>query len=174
MSLCWLPDKAFASEIQIMSASTRLIDTGYVVDTELSCNFGKETLEALNSGVPITIIIDVEIMRERDLLWDTKVATSSQGFRLEHHVLTDLYLLINLTTSASRSFHSLPEAIVALENIPPLPLTGQHVIDPELRYTANIRARLDINALPALMRPLAYLSPDWWMSSNWYRWQFQP
>ena len=37
-------------------------------------------------------------------------------------------------------------------------------------YTLAIRAKLDIEALPAPLRPVAYVSPSWRMSSGWYEW----
>ena len=38
-------------------------------------------------------------------------------------------------------------------------------------YTLIVRSRLDINRLPAALRPLAFFSPSWRLSSDWTRWQ---
>jgi hypothetical protein len=36
-----------------------------------------------------------------------------------------------------------------------------------------LRARLDIEALPMLMRPLAYTLPSWRLSTGWTEWPIQ-
>ena len=161
MALCASTTATQAAEIRVEQAAHRVVNHFYVVDTELHCQFSEETLEALNSGVPITIEIDVVLKRRRDLIWDEGVTTLRQRFTLDHHALTDRYRLLDKTTQTSRSFASMQEAISALETPPPLPLIRQRRIDPERQYTASIRARLDITALPALMRPLAYFSGNW-------------
>jgi hypothetical protein len=38
------------------------------------------------------------------------------------------------------------------------------------RYEGALRARLDIEALPAPLRVFAYLSDDWRLTSEWYTW----
>ena len=38
------------------------------------------------------------------------------------------------------------------------------------RYEGALRAWLDIEALPAPLRLLAYLSDDWPLTSEWYTW----
>ena len=42
------------------------------------------------------------------------------------------------------------------------------------RYTVRLRGRLDIEALPLPMRPVAYLKPDWSITSDVWAWQLKP
>jgi hypothetical protein len=45
---------------------------------------------------------------------------------------------------------------------------------PAGKYRGRLRLRLDIEALPAPLRPIAYISPSWRLSSGWYEWVFVP
>ena len=39
------------------------------------------------------------------------------------------------------------------------------------KYIARIRLYLDIDSLPSPLRPRAYFSSDWNISSQWYKWE---
>ena len=39
-----------------------------------------------------------------------------------------------------------------------------------MRYQVKMRTFLDIESLPAPMRPLAYISSDWQLDSDWVSW----
>ena len=58
----------------------------------------------------------------------------------------------------------------ALGQINNLPLIDARLLNPELRYQVKVRAHLDIESLPAPMRPLAYISSDWQLDSDWVSW----
>jgi hypothetical protein len=51
-----------------------------------------------------------------------------------------------------------------------LPLVGTTAIEPEKKYVVRVRARLDVEALPSPLRPLAYLTAPWQLDSDWYQW----
>lgn len=165
---------ALASEIRIDATSTRVINEVYVVDAVLSCTFSDEAIEALDSGVPITIAIEIALKRKRDFLWDATMTTLRQGYRLQHHALSEQYLLSNLATGTIESFPTREDAVRALERITAIPLIEASNLDPKEVYIARMRANLDIEALPTPMRPLAYLSSDWWMFSHWHHWELRP
>ena len=42
------------------------------------------------------------------------------------------------------------------------------------RHLLAVRAYLNIEALPALMRPLAYATPSWYLGTGWSEWPVQP
>jgi hypothetical protein len=43
-------------------------------------------------------------------------------------------------------------------------------LDSDAAYRGRLRARLDIEALPSPLRPLAYVSPSWHSTGEWYEW----
>ncbi|HZC01817.1 MAG TPA: DUF4390 domain-containing protein, partial [Gammaproteobacteria bacterium] len=114
------------------------------------------------------------VRQRRAYLWDSKVATISQRFRLKHHALSKQYVVTNLITDMRRNFPSLDEAIAILGKIEGVPIIEQRLLNPDRSYQARIRARLDIESLPALLQPIAYFSSDWYLSSPWYTWEIKP
>ncbi|MGH8643313.1 MAG: DUF4390 domain-containing protein [Gammaproteobacteria bacterium] len=165
---------AAATGIRVETTSMRVVNEVYVVDATLRCTLSEEAIQALESGVPITFAIEITLKRKRDFLWDSVVTTLRQQYRLQHHALSGQHLLVNLATGTSRSFFRLQDAVDALEHLTAIPLIETDKLDPNEVYIGQMRASLDIEALPTPMRPLAYLSPEWWISSHWHQWEVRP
>ncbi|MCI0590574.1 MAG: DUF4390 domain-containing protein [Gammaproteobacteria bacterium] len=168
------PASAIAAEVVIRQASTRLVDQTYLLDANIKFDLGEEALEALEHGIPLYIVIDCEVTRERDYLWDETVTEWRQVYRLDRHALTDQYLLINQNTGLRQHHSSLERATQALGKIHGNPLLQRSMIEKGYRYIGRMRARLDIEALPPPMRPTAYVSSTWRLSSPWYEWTITP
>ncbi len=154
-------------------AEARLAEGVYLLDAEITFEFSEESLEALENGVPLTIILEMQLLRQRQLIWDEAVATRQTRYQLEVHALSGRYVLKNLQTGLTRSFRTLEEAMEVLGTINNLPVFGSSVLNPEEAYTLRLRARLDIEALPSPLRPLAYLSGPWRLNSDWYAWPIE-
>ena len=127
-------------------------------------------LDALQNGVPLTVELDMEVRRRRPWLWDETVYTLTQRFRLEYHTLSRQYLVSNLNSGERRGFPTRSGALRFMGQIVDFPLLDNGLLDPNGRYEGALRARLDIEALPAPLRLLAYLSDDWRLASEWYSW----
>lgn len=164
---------AEAAGIRVESASGRMVNDIYMADVTLRYDFSKDTLEALRSGVPLTVVVEIDVNRARKYLWDATVATVRQGYRIERHALSDQLVITNLVTGNRKSFPSLDSALVGFGDIDDIPVLERKHLDPAERYKVRVRARLDIESLPAPMRPLAYLSLDWRLSSRWYTWELE-
>lgn len=173
ISLSLAATKTRAAELTVEDASTRVVNGIYLVDAHISVELSEDAREAIANGIPVTIMVDVTLKRRRKYLWDPKVASLSQGFRIEHHALTNQYLLVNLITGERRNFQSLENAIDALGTVTDLPVIDSQRLRPTQTYIAQIRARLDVEALPVPLRPVAYLSSDWRVSSEWYEWEIK-
>jgi hypothetical protein len=174
--MAWLliPTAILAAGIIIQRATARLVNDVYMVDATIHYQFSQRAIEALANGIALTLIVEIEVRQRRAYLWDPKVATISQRFRLEHHALSKQYVVTNLITDMRRNFPSLDEAIAILGKIEGVPIIEQRLLNPDRSYQARIRARLDIEALPALLQPIAYFSSDWYLSSPWYTWEIKP
>ncbi|MBS1173864.1 MAG: hypothetical protein H6R12_2694 [Proteobacteria bacterium] len=55
-----------------------------------------------------------------------------------------------------------------------LTLVRADALDADQTYRVEMRVALDIESLPLPLRPRAYLSPDWNLSSEWSRWRLRP
>ena len=50
-------------------------------------------------------------------------------------------------------------------------LLNKNKLNENIDYMARIRFYIDIDSLPSPMRPRAYFSSDWNISSNWHEWE---
>lgn len=165
---------ARAEAITIESASTRLDEGVYLLDAGIDYRFNDKVLEALDNGVPITMVVDIEVSRYRKWWLDATVAQLEQRYRLHYHALSHQYLLHNLNSGALYAYPGLNSALHAMGRINGLPLLDQRFIDQGERYEVLLRARLDIEALPSPLRPLAYITPAWRLRSDWQTCSLMP
>lgn len=159
-----------AADFDVVSASTRLEGGVYRLNARIDYRFSDAALEALQNGVPLTVELDMEVRRRRPWLWDETVYALTQRFRLEYHTLSRQYLASNLNSGERRGFPTRSGAVRFMGQIADFPFLDKSLLDPDERYEGALRARLDIEALPAPLRLLAYLSDDWRLASEWYSW----
>ena len=162
----------------IHNARTRMVDGVYLLDADIGFVFSEEALEAIENGVPVTIILEMQVLRERRLIWDNlwwdkEIAQLEAKLRIETRPLSKTYLLRNLNSGETQVFASFQELVVGLGKIREFPLLDEHLIDDEGHYYLRLRALLDIESLPSPMRPWAYLSSLWHLQSDWYRWPIE-
>ena len=161
---------ARADVFAVRRAETLLVERVFHLKADINFQLSADTLEALDNGVPLTVDMDIEIRRQRQLWWDALVAGLELRFQLQYHALTQQYLVRNLNTGVQDSYPTLATALARLGQIRMLPLLDESLVEPEKAYYARLRVQLDIEALPAPLRPLAYLSSGWRLSSDWYTW----
>ena len=158
----------------VQHAETVIEDNIYRLNATIDYRFSEEALEALSNGVPLGLRLDIEVLRKRDYLWPETVASLTQRYRLEYHALTELYIVRNVNSGEQESFRSLRAATASLGKIENLPMLDRALVTPEGSYTVRVRARLDVESLPAPLRPWAWFSSDWRLSSDWHTWSLTP
>lgn len=160
----------WAAGFEVIDAATRLEGGVYRLNARIEYRFSNAALEALQNGVPLTVDIEMEVRRRRSWLWDETVYALTQRFQLEYHALSRQYLVGNLNSGERRAFPTQTAALGFMGRIQDFPLLDRSLLAETERYEAALRARLDIEALPAPLRLLAYLSDDWRLTSEWRTW----
>lgn len=161
---------ARAAGFKVLSADTRLQQDIYMLDAKIDYQLSAEVLDALNNSVPLTIALQIEVRRKRPLLWDETVASWLQHYRLEYHALAQQYVVTQLNNGTVRSFPTRHAATDFIGRIQNFPLIDRRLLPAGSEYYGQIRASLDIESLPAPLRPVAYLSKNWRLTSEWYQW----
>jgi len=161
---------AWAAGFEVISASTKLEGDVYRLNARIEYHFSNAALEALQNGVPLTVELEMEVRRRRPWLWDETVYALTQRFRLEYHALSRQYLVNNLNSGERRGFPNRTAALQFMGRIADFPLLDRGLLAQGERYEGALRARLDIETLPAPLRLFAYLSDDWRLASEWYTW----
>ena len=154
-------------------AALRAMDGRYVADARIRFAFSEDNLEAMRNGVALTVIVDIEVLREREQWWNEILATREIRYRIETNVLTDRYRIRSLDDHGAHNYHSFEEMVDALGRLHSIPVIARDRLPAGARCLARVRARLDIEALPSPLRPLAYFSPQWRLNSGWFEWRIE-
>ena len=170
LALLLLAVVADASDIVIHDASAS-IDNGIVMlDANAELMFSDDAVEALQSGIRLIVDLDVRLMRPRRYWVDKELFSTKRRYAIERHALSEQYLLIDLVTATRRVYGSLDDAVSALGELRRVPIVDASSLGDTEAFAVAMRLRLDIGSLPTPMRPIAYVSPSWRMSSGWLQW----
>jgi len=162
----------------IRNARTELVDGVFLLDADIRFVFSEEALEAIENGVPVTIIVEMQVLRERSLIWDNMwwdkaIANVDAKLRIETRPLSKTYQVRNLNSGESQVFGTFNEMVIGLGKIRNFPLLDEYLIGDDGRYYLRLRALLDIESLPSPMRPWAYLNSLWRLKSDWTEWPLE-
>jgi len=165
---------AHAQAIEIENASLSLQDNTYYLNAALSISLGQEAKKALEHGISLHLNMMVGVKRARPWLWDKKVADQLLNYQLQYHPLSGNYIVTSTNYQTRRSFKILDGALRHLGAIKNVPCFNKTLFVDNRDYIATMSAYLDIESLPTPMRPVAYLSSDWHISSAPYAWALNP
>ncbi len=168
--LAWLllaPVLAQAAEFQVTNHTCRSEGDTFVLDASIEFDFSDKAIEALQNGVPLTIEIHLQVRREGAWVWERDLLDSRKRYQIRYHALASVYQVIDLQSGARQSFVTREVAFSALGDILGLPVIEHHQLKKGKIYNLELKAALDVDSLPLPLRPLAYLSPAWNLSSEW-------
>ena len=168
------PSPSQAEGFKILSADTKLKEHVFHLDANMDLEFSDDALEALRSGVPLIVLINIEVQKDRSWWWDKTIAKLEQGYLLLYHALSEKYIIHNLNSGAQTNYISLNTALHSLSNIHDFPLIDKNLLDENDEHYVRLRTYLDIESLPAPMRPIAYISSQWQLESDWFSWPLKP
>jgi hypothetical protein len=156
----------------IQSTKVMRVDDSYQLSSVVDFDLNDTVLDALHNGVSLTIETQIRLYRERDWMWDKEVSSIDRRYRLRYFALSQLYLLTDLEDDSKRSFLTLGAALYNLGHLHTTLVERHEILSGQPHYL-NMRIFLDIESLPAPLRPLAYLSSRWRLKSKWYQWTLQ-
>ncbi len=167
--LLWLPSSmVLAEEFEVKRIDCALQEDYYLLFADIDYRLSDKALEALSNGIPLIIATQVRVSHEWAWgMWDRKVLDRELRFQLRYHALAALYQLEDLQTGEQQGFATLEAAITALGEIRGLPVLSTGELEPGKVYQLEIQSYLDINALPLPLRPMAFITPSWNLSSEW-------
>jgi hypothetical protein len=162
-----------APGFQVRSAEVQLSGDVYVLSGRIDYRFSDALVEAMESGVALTVVVEALVV-ERRVFLDRDVASTVTRQRIKKHALTKQYVVRRLDTGGTRTFRSFADMLAALSIVEDQPVVAADRIRPDARYGLRVRARLDVEALPSPLRPLAYMKTLGKLSSDWYERSFEP
>jgi Domain of unknown function (DUF4390) len=155
---------------EVRTAVAELRDGVYFLTAWVEYRLSSEARAALESGVPLSIRLDMEISHNRRFWFDSDDADLRQLYQLEYHALSERYIVINVNSGDQASFASLFAALNYLGRIERLPIIDAALLEGGRDYELRLRAVLDVEQFPGPLRLLAFWRRDWSLASDWYQW----
>ena len=163
-----------AEGVQVLESRVELVGDGQEAAWLLSAGFrlelGSRLEEAVNRGLPLVFVTDVEVSRPRWYWFDDKAVTLAQIHRLSYNALTQQYRVS--TGNLSQRFDTLQEAMATITRISRLRLAARNEFKPGAQYDVAVRLRLDVTQLPKPFQVNAMTNREWTLVSEWKRFTF--
>ena len=155
---------------EVRSASTEIVDGVHTLDSRLQLVLSSEALRALESGVTLTIELQLQVIRQRSLLPDDVEAELAVRYELEYLPVSQRYIIRNLNIGDQDSFATLYSALNNLGRVQGLPVIDDALLEPGDDYRIRLRAMLQTQQYPAPLRLLFFWRSEWQLQSEWYEW----
>lgn len=164
------------ADFKVAEVQPRLEGKTLVLNGRLDLALSPKVEEALTKGIRLDVTIDVRLYRRRWYAWNQGVGSWTLHRRISYHALSGQYLVsTSVSDPDNRESHgSMLEALRALGVLDDLKLPLETEVAADGEYSVELRASLDIEALPAPLRPVAYTSLDWRLNSGWSTWKLAP
>lgn len=162
-----------AGYFDVRSASTQLEEGVLELDARLQLVLSDDALAALDNGVPLTIELKLEVIRERRFMLDATDAELSVHYELEYRPLSQRYIVRNLNSGEQDSFATLYSALNNLGRIQQLPVIDVSLLERDADYRMRLQALLSTQQYPAPLRLLFFWRDDWQLKSEWYEWSLE-
>lgn len=159
-----------AGYFEVRSASTRQVGGVHTLDARLQLVLSSEALEALSSGVPLTIELQLEVIRMRRFVWDDAEAELALRYELQYRPLSQRYLVRNLNSGDQDSFATLYSALNNLGRVQGLPVIDDALLEYGKNYRVRLRAMLNTQQYSAPLRLLLFWRDEWQLQSEWFEW----
>ena len=155
----------------VEDVQANLIQQELHVSTKINLSLSEQAELAVENGVPLVVLTEIMLLKD-GIFWNRTLLKYKNGQRLRYHSLSDRYVVEDLDVEEIDTYGSVTEALQSMGALRSLVLALPERIEKDsTQYTLSVRSRLDINKLPAALRPLAFFSPSWRLTSDWTSWQ---
>jgi len=159
---------------EVRSADLQLKDGVYHLNAHMDLPVSDAVRRGLAEGVPLTIELDLDIERVRQLLPNSRVAELTQRYHLQYNAVSARYILRNDNSGQQQSLSNVDSALEQLSEVRSLPVLDKALISADRRYEASVRAKVDYGSVPFSLRVVMFWVNDWHRESGWYTWTLQP
>lgn len=158
----------------VISAESQLVDDVVRLNALFDLRFSEQLVEALQNGVPLNLVIEIEISKLRSYLWSTTVTTLEQRYQISFHPLTKHYVLHNLNSEVEFQFPTLESLLAVVSVLNNFPLLDKSLLEEDGLYRGEIRIAVDRDSFPVPLRLMSYVTDDWHLVSEWFEWPLLP
>ena len=158
---------------EVRSASTQPVEGVHTLDARLQLVLSSEALAALESGVTLTIELQLQVIRTRRFYIDDVEAELAVRYELQYSPVSQRYIVRNLNSGDQDSFATLYSALNSLGRVQGLPVIDDALLLDDRDYRVRLRAMLNTERYPAALRVLFFWRGQWQLQSEWYEWSLE-
>jgi len=158
---------------EVRSATTDVENGVHTLDARLQLVLSSEALAALESGVTLTIELQMEVIRVRRWLTDATEAELAVRYELEYRPLSQRYIVKNINSGEQDSFATLYSALNRLGRVQGLPVIDDALLQADRTHRFRLRAMLNTQQYPATLRLLFFWRGQWQLQSEWFEWSLE-
>lgn len=164
--LFWPASSGLAGEFDARIRRAELVEANgsYQVDAQIDYNLSPTAKEALHKGIALSWKVLLEIDRSGSV-WDSRIYRYKLPYSLNYHALLNQYAV--RSRESIERFLSLQAALNYMSTVR-LPITVALPTNGALRFA--VKSQFHRESLPIPLRPMAYLDPQWSLSSDWQSW----
>jgi len=158
----------------VRSADLEIRDGVYHLNVRMDLPISDAVRRGLAEGVPLTLELDLDVERVRQLLPNSRVAELTQRYHLQYNAVSGHYILRNDNSGQQESLGTVDAALESLSEVRSLPVLDKALLSSDRRYEASVRAKVDYGTVPFTLRVLMFWVNEWHRESDWYTWTLQP
>ncbi len=159
---------------EIRSADLELRDGVYHLNARIELPVSDAVRRGLAEGVPLTLEVDLDVERVRQLLPNSRVAELTERYHLQYNAVSGHYVLRNDNSGQQESLGTIDAALESLSEVRSVPVLDKALLSSDRRYEASVRAKVDFGTVPFTLRVLMFWVNEWHRESDWYTWTLQP
>jgi len=185
LTLCMtsLPGHAQPSEIQsrpelqreprseITQITPLLRDGKLYVDADIDLALGSELRAAVEKGLPLHFVLEVQITARYRWWFDKTVVDARRSYRLSYNVLTRQWR-ISSGGDWALPLPALDDALSSLRRVRGWAVSEADRLEPDTRHEGRMRLRLDTTRLPRPFQIDALNSSTWTLATPWKTFPF--
>lgn len=144
------------------------------VSARVSFPLNEAIEKAVHHGVPLVLLTEIELQRERAWLWDAELGRIERRSELRYHALSGRYLLQSDGQDRIENFPTLEQAFRRHGDINGVPLALAESRDdaPKVVHVA-VRGRIEAQELPLVVRLLP-VGAAWRHDTGWLYFPVKP
>ncbi|MEI6269128.1 MAG: DUF4390 domain-containing protein [Methylococcaceae bacterium] len=167
-----LPFSGYGDDFAAEVTQAEIMSQGeyYVLSADISYQLSKKAKDALQNGVPLFWDLQIKLFQHRDNFWDKTLVDSVIRYRLQYHALLNMYRVRNEGDGEVYNFSTLSAVLELMSAVRDFRLIQKAQLDSQKQYVCAVKVSFDRDALPLPLRPIAYIDPQWYLSSDWTLW----
>ena len=163
---------ALAEGIEVTTAKLEASDDGYRVQVGFAFELGNDVRAAINEGIPVSFIAEVEINRPRWYWFDEKTIRSTQTIKIQYDLWRRQYTAA-VNGGLKQNFSNLDDVINLVKQTRRWLVAERNSLSFGSTYNVAVRLKLDSSQLSKPMLFTSLSNSGWRLSSDWKRFTFK-